>query len=137
MKFDLTVRKNASNELVVDPEEIIVPEQAVGTHLLVWTLDPVTLPGAEFADEEVALEWQPPKPAYHIFRRGRVSPDKRVLTILDRNQDSQTHGDFEYKLLVLEPDLEAEDQVYATGVRARTSEGGTIRPITNPIIINR
>ncbi|MND02487.1 hypothetical protein D3C83_218800 [compost metagenome] len=61
-----------------------------------------------------------------------------MLTVLDRNQDSQTKGDFEYKLLVVEADLEAEDQVYATGVRDRScTDGGSARPITNPIIINR
>jgi hypothetical protein len=133
MKYELTVTKDASGELIVSPQRLDVDPLPQGVHLIQWTLDPESLPTAEFADEPLALQWQPPKlPEYHVFRRYRLSPDRRVLTVLDRNQDSQTQGEYKYQLAVIEPDASVGQRLLSSGTQM--SNG---RPINNPIIINR
>jgi hypothetical protein len=67
-----------------------------------------------------------------VFRRYRLSPDRRVLTVLDRNQDSQTQGEYKYQLAVIEPDASVGQRLLSSGTQM--SNG---RPINNPIIINR
>jgi hypothetical protein len=131
MRHDLKVSRNDLGELVVDPDPLYIDQQA-GAQLLVWTLDDATLPNAKFV-ESTGLQWRPPEPPWHVFRRHTLSVDGRTLSVLDRNEDVNTGGGFEYHLNVVETDPHGSSVRSSSGVRGAPGS----RPITNPIIINR
>lgn len=134
----LTIMKvSLRADSVLDVEDLPHPgiPCGQGVQVIVWVIDPVTLPNASFGASGSSAQgftWinaPPPR----VFSKPRVTSDGQRILLDDDHVSTATGGKWVYMLQVLAVTSEGE-RIYST---TWTPDKADIRTTNNPVIINK